>query len=242
MSVNVTITKDKLDEYLRELGKAYSKMGGKGVGAEIVLIGGAAVLASYKFREMTTDADAIIRASSVMKDASKFVADKYEKDRLPHDWLNTDFKNTESYSDKLVEVSTHYKTFSHVLDVRMVSDEYLVAMKLLSGREYKYDLSDIVGIMKEHEEMGLPISQNDIKSAFNKLYPVKEMPDISKTLLQRIEVARENGTYDELYNQVRSEEVRAKELLVEFDEKYPSALKEASVADVVARLVKKDNK
>ena len=49
--------------------KEYKKMGGKAMPAELILIGGAAVIANYGFREMTTDIDAIIHAASVMKDA-----------------------------------------------------------------------------------------------------------------------------------------------------------------------------
>ena len=37
-------TSDNLDEYLKEVAKEYRKMGGKFVPAEIILIGGAAVL------------------------------------------------------------------------------------------------------------------------------------------------------------------------------------------------------
>ncbi len=43
---------------------------------EIVLIGGAAVLANYGFRDMTYDIDAIIQASSSMKDAINKVSDE----------------------------------------------------------------------------------------------------------------------------------------------------------------------
>lgn len=53
-------TKDNLDIYLKELAKEYKKLNGKLMPAEIVLVGGAAVLANYGFRKMTTDIDAII--------------------------------------------------------------------------------------------------------------------------------------------------------------------------------------
>lgn len=148
-------TKDNLDTYLRELAREYRKRVGKAVPAEIVLIGGAAILANYGFRDMTTDVDAVIHAASSMKDAINSVGDRFG---LPNGWLNADFMRTASYTPKLDQYSTYYKTYSNVLAVRTVTAEYLIAMKLRSGRKYKHDLSDIIGILAEHERRGAPIS------------------------------------------------------------------------------------
>ncbi len=60
----VPFTKENVDGYLKELAKEYRKMIGSYVPAELILIGGAAVLINYGFREMTYDMDAIIQASS----------------------------------------------------------------------------------------------------------------------------------------------------------------------------------
>ena len=68
MSSN-SFTKDNLENYLKELAKEYRKLVGKDMPAEIVLVGGAAILTNYGFRDMTTDVDAIIHAASSMKDA-----------------------------------------------------------------------------------------------------------------------------------------------------------------------------
>lgn len=73
--------------------------------AEIILIGSAAILANYGFRDMTTEVDAVIHAVSSMKDAINRVGDKY---RLPNGWLNADFMNTSSYTPKLAEFSVKY--------------------------------------------------------------------------------------------------------------------------------------
>lgn len=64
MSTNAPFTRENLDFYLRELAKEFRKLGGKMQPCEIILIGGASVLANYGFREMTYDMDAIISASS----------------------------------------------------------------------------------------------------------------------------------------------------------------------------------
>lgn len=68
--------KENLDSYLKELAKEYRKLGGRAMPAEIVLIGGAAVIANYGFRNMTTDVDAVIHAASIMKDAINNVGDR----------------------------------------------------------------------------------------------------------------------------------------------------------------------
>ena len=61
--------------------------------AELILIGGTAILANYGFQEMTSDVDAIIRVASSMKDAVNRVGDKFD---LPNGWLNADFQRTDS--------------------------------------------------------------------------------------------------------------------------------------------------
>ena len=155
MSVEKGFTKENLDYYLKELAKEFRKRNGKNTPAEIVLVGGAAILANYGFREMTYDIDAVITASSALKEAVNTVGDRLG---LPNGWLNADFKNTSSYSPKLSRYSKYYRTYSNVLNIRTISSEYLIAMKLMSGRRYKKDLSDIIGILSEQERMGEPLS------------------------------------------------------------------------------------
>lgn len=118
MSADIVFTKDNLDSCLRALGKEFRRLNGKKVPAEIMLIGGAAVLVNYGFRDMTYDIDAVIQTTSAMKDAINTVGDSLG---LPNGWLNSDFIKTKSYSPKLSQCSVYYKTFSNVLTVRTVS-------------------------------------------------------------------------------------------------------------------------
>ena len=106
------LKKDNLNYYLNELSKEYKKLVGRKMPAELILIGGAAVIENYGFRDMTTDVDAIFNAPSAMKDAINLVRDKYE---LSDDWMNDDFRKTDSYSSKLIQCSVFYKTFNQVL-------------------------------------------------------------------------------------------------------------------------------
>ena len=120
MSSKALFTQENLDTYLKALAREYKKLGGKGMPAEIILIGGAAILANYGFRESTYDMDALIDASSAMKDAINHVGDEYG---LPNGWLNEDFVKTKSYTPKIRQYSVHYKEFGRILEVRTVKAE-----------------------------------------------------------------------------------------------------------------------
>lgn len=224
-----TFTKENLDTYFSELAKQYRKLNGKAVEAEIILVGGAAVLANYDFRDMTTDVDALIHATSAMKDAINFVGDKYG---LPNGWLNADFTRTASYSQKLVQYSQYYRTFSNVLRVRAVNGEYLVAMKLMSGRQYKHDLSDVIGILVEHQENGKALSLADIERAVIALYGEWEkLPATSQSFIRS---AMEHPDLGEVYEQINRSEQEAKNILLSFEERYPGVTKMDNVDEILS--------
>lgn len=230
MSSN-SFTKDNLDNYLKELAKEYRKLVGKHMPAEIVLVGGAAILTSYGFRDMTTDVDAIIHAASSMKDAINKVGDKFD---LPNRWINTDFMRTGSYSPRLDEVSVYYKKFFNVLTVRVVTNEYLVAMKLRSGRKYKNDLSDIIGVLADHERNNTPITMEMIDNAVEKLYGGwNDFPEDSKPF---IETAIKNGNFEEIYASVKGEEKESKEILIDFEKEYVNVANISNVDDILKSL------
>ena len=230
MSSN-SFTKDNLDSYLKELAKEYRRLVGKDMPAEIVLVGGAAILTRYGFRDMTTDVDAIIHAASSMKDAINKVGDKFD---LPNKWLNTDFMRTGSYSPRLDEVSVYYRKFSNVLTVRVVTDEYLIAMKLRSGRKYKNDLSDIIGILADHERNNKPITMEMVDKAVEKLYGGwNDFPEDSKPF---IETAIKNGNFEEIYTSVKGEEKESKEILIDFEKEYENVANASNVDDILKSL------
>lgn len=227
-------TKENLNTYLKELGKEYKKINGKSMPAEIILIGGAAILANYGFREMTTDVDAVIHAVSSMKEAVNHVGDKYN---LPNGWLNADFMKTDSYSSKLDQYSVYYREFSNVLTVRTVSAEYLIAMKLCSGRKYKKDLSDVIGILAEHEKRGEPITMDRIDKAVTDLYG--SWDKISEDSENFIHEAMEKGNFEKAYAEISAEESKTKRLLINFEQDYPGVANTANVNDILKNLKKK---
>ncbi len=231
MSSEINVfNKDNLNQYLNELSKAYKKLGGRNMPAEIILIGGAAIIENYGFRDMTSDIDAVIRAASVMDDAIRQVGDKF---RLPVGWLNSDFTKTDSYSRKIEDYSVFYKTFNQVLTVRTVKSEYLIAMKLRSGRKYKNDLSDIIGILAEHEKRGDPITFERIDKAVVDLYGTWE--GISPDASAFIKGALADGDYQRMYESIRENEQNARELLLDFQEKYPEILKDKNVDQILQK-------
>ena len=220
MSFELNFTKNNLDFYLKELSKAFRKLNGKKFPAEIILIGGASILVNYGFRDTTNDIDAIIYASSVMKEAINIIGDRFQ---LPHGWLNADFTRTKSYSDKLTQVSVYYKTYSNILTIRTIAAEYLIAMKLVSGRQYKNDLSDIAGILWEHQKSGNPINYEMIDKAVVELYGGwDEVSEKIKIILSEV---FKSGDFVKLYKDTRESEIESKKVLIEFENKYPDALK-----------------
>lgn len=226
--------KDNIEKYLNEVAKVYRKKIGKKMPAEIILIGGASVLINYGFREMTTDVDGLIFAASAMKDAISDVTDRFE---LPYGWLNQDFKNTDSYSSKIVQYSEYYKTYSNVLTVRTVSAEYLIAMKLRSGRSYKNDLSDIVGILEAHKELGNPISVDQIQKAVIDLYG--DWNVISPKAVRFLQNIMKEGDYSKLYINTLEYEGKNKIELQAFEEYYPGVLKQTNIDKIVDDLNRK---
>lgn len=154
-------TKENIDIYLKELGKEYRRQSGKGMPAELILIGGASVLINYGFRNMTTDS------------------------------------------------------------------EYLIAMKLRSGRQYKSDLSDVLGILAEHEKEGTPLSMKQIRKAVTDLYgDWNSLPNASQVFIENV---MENSGFEQLYEQITREEQETKELLIQLEENYPGIITRANV-------------
>lgn len=228
MSADKPFTKANLDNYLKELAKEFRRINGTKMPAEIILIGGASILINYGFREMTYDMDAIIKSSGALKEAINTVGDRLG---LPVGWLNTDFINTSSYTPRLVEYSRYYKTFSNILQIRTVSAEYLVAMKLMAGRQYKNDLSDIVGVLIEQEDREEPLKLEIIQRAVVDLYDsYDKIPENSRTF---IEAVYKKEDLHEFYMRCRELERENKDVLAVFQEDYPGVLNGDNLADIL---------
>ncbi len=236
MFVDKGITKENLDYYLKELAKEFRKRNGKNTPAEIVLVGGAAILANYGFREMTYDIDAVITASSAMKEAVNTVGERLG---LANGWLNVDFKNTSSYSPKLSQYSKYYRTYSNVLNIRTISAEYLVAMKLMSGRRYKKDLADIIGILGEQEGMGESLSYQQIDCAVKNLYG--RWDNISEYAIQVLKAALDSENLKELFMEQEREETLSKQVVLQVQKYEEEKVKESNINEIIQRALSKRN-
>ena len=233
-----SFNKSNLDTYLNELARLFRKQNGKGAKSEIILVGGAAILINYSFRNMTMDIDAIIHASSSIKDAINQIGDRYN---LPNGWLNTDFMHTSSYSGRLDEFSQYYKTFYGVLQVRSISAEYLIAMKLASGRKYRNDLSDIIGILAEHKKRNQAITWERVNQAVANLY--QNWDGISEEVKSFIQNVFKLGDYNKIFQQVQEQEQLSKNMLVQFQQKQSYTVTESNVDSILDMLInKKDDK
>lgn len=233
-----SFNKSNLDTYLNELARLFRKQNGKGAKSEIILVGGAAILINYSFRNMTMNIDAIIHASSSIKDAINQIGDRYN---LPNGWLNTDFMHTSSYSGRLDEFSQYYKTFYGVLQVRSISAEYLIAMKLASGRKYRNDLSDIIGILAEHKKQNQAITWERVNQAVANLY--QNWDGISEEVKSFIQNVFKLGDYNKIFQQVQEQEQLSKNMLVQFQQKQSYTVTESNVDSILDMLInKKDDK
>jgi hypothetical protein len=106
-------------------------------------------------------------------------------------------------------------------------------MKLKSGRLYKYDLSDVAGILWEHQKSGNPITREIIDKAIITLYGANsEIPIESKKF---IDAAFENGDYEQIYNEIRKNEKQAKEILLKFEKDNPNTLKGEDINSILEK-------
>lgn len=104
-------------------------------------------------------------------------------------------------------------------------------MKLMAGRQYKNDLSDIVGVLIEQEEQDEPLSFEKIQKAVVDLYDsYNKIPEASSTF---IEAVYKKKDLHEFYMQCRELEQENKDVLVGFQENYPGVLNGDNLADIL---------
>ena len=109
MSLKKEFNKKDIDMYLEDFAMEYKKLSPKNLPLKIVLVGGASVLLNYNFRKSTGDIDCLKISSSSIKIAIEKTSKKYG---IGSDWLNDDFINTSSYSEKINDISILYKNIS----------------------------------------------------------------------------------------------------------------------------------
>ena len=199
------VTKQNLNFYFSSIAKEYAKLSKNPI--EVIVVGGAAVIAFYDFRVGSFDIDVIFYPKSdALKQAINNVSDKLN---LPNGWINDSFKFTTSFTDRIIGYSQYYKTYSNLLTLRVVTGEYLIAIKLLSGRVYKNDQSDIIGIVKEEREKGRNLTMKDISTAMERLYGRQKWDEVSEVTMQTLKNALESGEdLSELFDKTKQREIK----------------------------------
>lgn len=159
------LSKEQLDSIFKDIAKELKKrIKNKAFSYELIIVGGASILLNYSFRETTVDIDCLDVQDALMNEIINNVGEKYQ---LPNGWINTDFVKTDSYTPKLIQYSSYYKSYANgSLVVRTIKDEYLIAMKMMAARKYKHDYSDIFGIIKENPHL----SYDKVIKAVKNLY------------------------------------------------------------------------
>ena len=110
-------------------------------------------------------------------------------------------------------------------------------MKLMAGRQYKYDLSDVIGVLWEQEKREKPLSLEMIKKAVEELYgDYESLPENSRAFIEK---AIANGNYDVEYARVRQIEAENKDILLEFQQEYPEVTNIDNVNEILASIRKK---
>ena len=227
------ITRENAFDIIKQFAKEYRKELGK-VPGEIIIVGGGSIMLNYKFRDATQDFDVILKTVSGVEDVIKKFADQ---NGLPRDWMNSDFVKTVSYSNVLSEVSKHYCTLNNgTLEIRTVSGVYLIAMKLRSHRDYRNDISDVIGVLMEEMESGNAISFDDIQNAYMRLYNDKLPDELMERMKQICDMSvDELKTYYEKQN--ASEREIGKRIITYIDE--GANINTRNVDDVIDRIKEK---
>jgi hypothetical protein len=202
------INKENIDMYLNEFAEECKKLNYNIKPIKIILVGGAAILLNYNFRKSTDDIDVLNPSLVSINEAVKNTAKRLN---ITDDWLNDDFKKSPSYSEKINDVSVLYKNISNILEIRTINSEYLIAMKLMTDRIDKHDISDIAGVVLEHKRNNNPLNQKDIENAVCTLYgSLEKLPNDSLMLLNNLFKVDD---YEKLYVYFENKEKDARKTL-----------------------------
>lgn len=170
MSINeyTLLNKETLEKCFKELANELRKRIKHSFSCELIIVGGASIVLNYNFRLSTMDIDCLDVNDVIMNDIVSPITQKFNIDPF---WINTDFMNTKSYSPKIYQYASFYKSYGNgALVVRTIKDEYLLAMKVISGRKYKNDISDIFGTINYHYRNNDRITLKRLDDAIIKLY------------------------------------------------------------------------
>lgn len=132
------INREKLINLLEEVSRELEK---RELNATIFMVGGAAMSMAYNHDRVTRDVDALFVPAPKMREVIELVG---ERNDLEYDWLNDGAKGFMPGNDP--NAQTVYSSSS--LTVYVPSREYLLAMKVHSGRGER-DYNDAIHLTKQ---------------------------------------------------------------------------------------------
>ena len=232
------ITRKNAYTILKAFAKEYKKQLGK-TPIEIIIVGGGSILLNYEFRPATTDFDVDYPNAANLHDVISRIAESLN---LPYDWMNKDFKKTASYSPHLSQYSKHYCDFNnHTVEFRTINGEYLIAMKMLSMREYRNDMSDIIGVLLSSVEEETPLTYDQIDTALHNLYEEEKINALDADLVSRIRGLTTLSLTDlqQLYEETKEVETAVKQELIKINEDYENVLNEDNIAKITRDVKRK---
>ncbi|MCM1215082.1 MAG: hypothetical protein NC548_11245 [Lachnospiraceae bacterium] len=139
------INKENLPLILNRLGKETRRVF-KDTPVDIWVVGGANLLYSFDFRDMTADIDVIKNRSIDLKDIALKLEEELD---LPHNWINDSVMFSDSFSRQLRHYVSSVKEFNHSLVCHFISPVAITAMKVKALRPEKSDLLDALCVYFE---------------------------------------------------------------------------------------------
>lgn len=105
---------------------------------------------------------------------------------------------------------------------------------MVSGRKYKNDLSDILGILYYHYKNNDEIVYSEIEQAVINLYG--DFTGIKNEVVKFVKSAIDNKTFVDGYNLQKKNEQNIKDNLIQFEEKYENVLNDDNIDDIINKL------
>ena len=113
----------------------------------------------------------------------------------------------------------------------------------MSGRKYKNDLSDVIGILKEESSAGNNISIEQIRDAVKNLYGSYDaLPDDSKVFIEKLMERLDKNDESDIYAEFVEQEKSNKTSLIEFESEYPGVLNEDNISDILSIIEQRTKK
>ena len=163
---NQSLNKENIQLLFQTFAKEYESLGGK-EDLNLYLVGGAAILFNFNYRKSTIDIDALFKNTKIVEEAIKNTAQIMN---LTDDWLNQDFKDTPSFSPKIVEKAKLFKEYGNTVKVFLLEPKYIISMKLKSSRPTGGDLDDIIKMIYELRIKGDKLTFDETMKAYDELY------------------------------------------------------------------------